>query len=99
MKNQVAWRQLAVREPQEKKPVRAATAGDTLRQAPQKLKGVFLQLWLRLFEHTQGVTQLCSTPRFAGEYTARVTPVPIPNTEVKPRWADGTARVSVWERR
>jgi hypothetical protein len=40
-----------------------------------------------------------STPGFAGEYTARVTPVPIPNTEVKPRWADGTARVSVWERR
>ena len=34
---------------------------------------------------------------FAGEFTARVTPVPIPNTEVKPRWADGTARVSVWE--
>ena len=35
--------------------------------------------------------------KFAGEFTARVTPVPIPNTEVKPRWADGTARVSVWE--
>ena len=36
-------------------------------------------------------------PQFAGEFTTRVTPVPIPNTEVKPRWADGTARVSVWE--
>ena len=35
--------------------------------------------------------------KFAGDFTARVTPVPIPNTEVKPRWADGTARVSVWE--
>ena len=35
--------------------------------------------------------------KFAGEHTARVTPVPIPNTEVKPRWADGTARVTVWE--
>jgi hypothetical protein len=35
--------------------------------------------------------------QFAGEFTARVPPVPIPNTEVKPRWADGTARVSVWE--
>ena len=34
---------------------------------------------------------------FAGEFTARVPPVPIPNTEVKPRWADGTARASVWE--
>jgi hypothetical protein len=28
-----------------------------------------------------------------------VTPVPIPNTEVKPRWADDTARATVWERR
>ena len=36
-------------------------------------------------------------PDFAGDFTARVPPVPIPNTEVKPRWADGTARVSVWE--
>ena len=35
--------------------------------------------------------------RFAGDLTARVPPVPIPNTEVKPRWADGTARESVWE--
>ena len=35
--------------------------------------------------------------KFAGEFTARVTPVPIPNTEVKPRWADGTAREIVWE--
>ena len=36
---------------------------------------------------------------FPGGQTARVTPVPIPNTEVKPRWADDTARVTVWERR
>ena len=41
--------------------------------------------------------QFFSTPQFAGDHTARVTPVPIPNTEVKPRWADGTARESVWE--
>ena len=34
---------------------------------------------------------------FPGGYTEEVTPVPIPNTEVKLRWADGTARVSVWE--
>jgi hypothetical protein len=27
------------------------------------------------------------------------TPVPIPNTEVKPVGADGTARVTVWESR
>ena len=38
-----------------------------------------------------------NAPQLAGEFTTRVTPVPIPNTEVKPRWADGTARVSVWE--
>src|SRR6266849_3031670 len=35
----------------------------------------------------------------SGGNTARVTPVPIPNTEVKPRRADDTARVTVWERR
>ena len=46
----------------------------------------------------QGV-RLRPAPEFAGDHTARVTPVPIPNTEVKPRWADGTARESVWERR
>ena len=32
-----------------------------------------------------------------GDYAARVTPVPIPNTVVKPRWADGTAQETVWE--
>ena len=34
-----------------------------------------------------------------GDLTAGDPPVPIPNTEVKPRRADGTARESVWERR
>src|SRR5690606_22504013 len=33
----------------------------------------------------------------AGGYGARDTPVPIPNTEVKPRSADGTAPETVWE--
>jgi hypothetical protein len=37
--------------------------------------------------------------QFPGDHTARVTPVPIPNTEVKPRRADDTARATVWERR
>jgi hypothetical protein len=37
--------------------------------------------------------------QFSGGHTAGVTPVPIPNTEVKPRRADDTARVTVWERR
>jgi hypothetical protein len=37
--------------------------------------------------------------RFSGDFVGRVTPVPIPNTEVKPAGADGTARVTVWESR
>ena len=36
---------------------------------------------------------------FSGDFVDRVTPVPIPNTEVKPVGADGTARVTVWESR
>src|SRR6476620_9203340 len=41
----------------------------------------------------------CRRLRVVGDLTAGVPPVPIPNTEVKPRRADGTARESVWERR
>ena len=37
--------------------------------------------------------------QFPGGHTAGVTPVPIPNTVVKPRRADDTALVTVWERR
>ncbi len=36
---------------------------------------------------------------FAGGHRSRVTPVPIPNTEVKPATADGTAWETVWESR
>ena len=36
---------------------------------------------------------------FPGGHRSRVTPVPIPNTEVKPATADGTAWVTVWESR
>ena len=36
---------------------------------------------------------------FLGGYIVGVTPVPIPNTEVKPYGADGTAWVTVWESR
>ena len=36
---------------------------------------------------------------FLGGYAEGVTPVPIPNTEVKPLRADGTAWVAVWESR
>ena len=35
----------------------------------------------------------------AGGHRIRVTPVPIPNTEVKPDTADGTAWETVWESR
>jgi hypothetical protein len=35
----------------------------------------------------------------SGDRTERVTPVPIPNTEVKPLRADGTARATAWETR
>ena len=36
---------------------------------------------------------------FSGDFVGRVTRVPIPNTEVKPAGADGTARVTAWESR
>ena len=36
---------------------------------------------------------------FSGLISERATPVPIPNTEVKPFSADGTARAAVWESR
>ena len=35
----------------------------------------------------------------SGDFVGRVTPVPVPNTEVKPAGADGTARVTAWESR
>ncbi len=37
--------------------------------------------------------------KFAGDYSGRETPVPIPNTEVKPASADGTAGLPPWESR
>src|SRR5215470_9640122 len=37
--------------------------------------------------------------KFAGGHRIRVTPVPIPNTEVKPDTADGTVWETVWESR
>src|SRR3989442_10163777 len=37
--------------------------------------------------------------QFSGGCVERVTPVPIPNTEVKPLGADGTARATAWESR
>src|SRR6185295_18237140 len=37
--------------------------------------------------------------KYAGGHRIRVTPVPIPNTEVKPDTADGTVWETVWESR
>src|SRR3954467_14557744 len=37
--------------------------------------------------------------RFSGGCVERATPVPIPNTEVKPLGADGTAWATAWESR
>ena len=42
---------------------------------------------------------LAEAAKFLGGYAEGVTPVPIPNTEVKPLRADGTARAAVWESR
>ncbi len=36
---------------------------------------------------------------FPGGHRSRATPVPIPNTEVKPATADGTAEATLWESR
>ncbi len=36
---------------------------------------------------------------FPGDFRERATPVPIPNTEVKSLFADGTALVTMWESR
>ena len=42
---------------------------------------------------------LAEANKFLGGYAEGVTPVPIPNTEVKLFRADGTAWATVWESR
>ena len=37
--------------------------------------------------------------KLSGDHSRGETPVPMPNTEVKPSSADGTARASEWESR
>ena len=46
-----------------------------------------------------GVCPRKKNKQVSGDRTERVTPVPIPNTEVKPLRADGTARATLWETR
>ena len=45
------------------------------------------------------MTKSRSHKEFLGGYAEGVTPVPIPNTEVKPLRVDGTAWVAMWESR
>ena len=40
---------------------------------------------------------LLSHTKFSGGHTGGVTPDPIPNSEVKASWADGTAGDTLWE--
>ena len=45
------------------------------------------------------IIQLPSNWRFLAAMRLGVTPVPIPNTMVKPQAADGTTLVTMWESR
>ena len=49
--------------------------------------------------HQSSLRQLKTSYTVFGGYSVGVTPVPIPNTEVKPYCADDTAWVTVWESR
>jgi hypothetical protein len=46
-----------------------------------------------------GTRTVTNTHKFLGDHGEGDPPVPIPNTEVKPFSADGTAWVTVWESR
>ena len=46
-----------------------------------------------------GLRRTAPDPGFPGGHRSRVTPVPIPNTEVKLATADGTVGVTPWESR
>ena len=50
-----------------------------------------------LFDFLSSLTM--RVDKFSGGFVERVTPVPIPNTEVKPLRADGTALEAAWESR
>ena len=53
--------------------------------------------WAMLaIDNTTTVIFGCAHP---GDHSGGVTPVPIPNTAVKPSSVDGTARVAWWESR
>jgi hypothetical protein len=53
---------------------------------------------MRFPGHDRGPSPVCSVMRFGG-HSGGETPGPIPNPEVKPSSADGTAPGTVWESR
>ena len=69
------------------------------RQPSSRLRGVAALRRARCDEGNAADDQKPKSKEFLGGYAEGVTPVPIPNTEVKPLRADGTARVTVWESR
>jgi hypothetical protein len=52
-----------------------------------------------LFDFLRSLDEWREIGRFSGGNIEGATPVPIPNTEVKPFGADGTAWETVWESR
>src|SRR5215470_11682113 len=52
--------------------------------------------WIRRFSHEFEASAL---RQVSGGFAGGATPVPIPNTEVKPSRADGTAGETLWESR
>lgn len=50
-------------------------------------------------EPDNGISKFDYYAKYLGGDSDRVTPVPIPNTEVKPVYVDGTAWETVWESR
>ena len=52
-----------------------------------------------LFGLSMNLSIIILSEKISGGFSERETPVPIPNTEVKPLSVDGTARVTVWESR
>ena len=81
-------------------PERGLSAKDLSKGRADALKSnCGFQLLQFVDANSLGFSQAWLASRVSGGHTAGVTPVPIPNTEVKPRRADDTARVTVWERR
>ena len=57
-----------------------------------------MKVIIRITKQSLGVC-IISQLNFSGIYVEGVTPLPIPNREVKPPGADGTMWVTAWESR